>query len=1073
MRILRVILLLVIGALPAFGKTLVECRVLPPSTGYWIFDATNTSTIQLSLAGRYDDHSTDTTCLGAGGTVTWATENSNVLTVNSSGLATGVGITAWSSSTTYNPGQTASSGGFSWVAVAITTNEVPGSGGSWSKGLGTNIIAYNGSIFGHSGVTVVPYAMTCLNIRPETTASNIVLGATILLSAQDCSPASGAGNPPVDGPAIGNYPAWTSSNTSIATIDNVGLVTAVGVGSATITATLPGITQTRTVTVTNPTFSGNTWFVRSDGGTIKDTNVPGGQCDATLDVAFAGSSGGHCAVNEIMYCYTDETSSSVYTGVVQGGDLCSVRLPTAGTFYHLAQKGPGTAWVTAALSPGAIAPPSGPYTFTTTSGTFAPGTSGTVASCTNATVGNPVRITGAGVGGFDYNGTVVSCTSTTLTVSPATTVSVTTGTAVAVQHPTRLIGTGTSTCEIADPLHLGTCIPTISYGAVVFELYDVQNFDVQGIDFWSGADCNHLQSNNLDFACPSGSGVRMAFLADQLTANFTMERVRVHGYFTSLSSTTGPGTVWTNVASLYHALDGINFDNPFGFNGNRTYGFSLINSYIGFGGFTEELPKPLAGGSVARDGAGHLNVTFPSGSLVNYISTTNLVLTGMTPSDLNGTYPVTSVNFNQHTATLIGGSFRPCNDGFNTVGCADFATSSAPTFGVGDFVNITGVPTLTFLNAGYEVLSINTSPVGFTIAGSIFTRPGWQISGTIASGGTASTALSLVATAAGSSETATGLGNAGHVISAHRGMDQADTGNSNGDCVGTGNNTIGSWITMGSRFIRCTQDGWDMLHSAMTASIAIGNYSEGVEGQAIKLGDSDTAMVKNNFIVANSGVNMSPDPNFPPEYNQYLTTFFRAGDGMLTHNEAFDSMVMSNNTILNAQNVTWDDQFDSVLRPLPFTQYVFQNNLVISYSDSNNPTWNSSLPTIYFPGASLYTTVTWTYTNNMAFNGRNPPSGGTGNNWTLSSCPNIACVGNISTFAGETAAQQANWNMNLIAGIPVGGGANNSFTPATDFNGTTTTVPSVVGAVNLVGVVTPSGQFFGAGSFIGKQTIFP
>lgn len=1033
------------GTYVIIAKIITKMVITPPSTGFWIFSPTNTGSIQLGLFCKYNDGTTDTTCTGNGGTVTWFAEYPTSMDVNSSGLATGQG--------TNTPTPTA----------------------PVKDGIG----AYNGTVFAHTSINVNQYALTCLNIRPETTGSNIVQGSRILLSAEDCSPASGSGNPNVDGPAIGNFPAWTSSNTGVATVDTEGLVTGVSVGTAVITATLPSITQTRTVTVTNPTFSNNTWFVRSDGGTVKDVNVPGGQCDGTLDVAQAGSSGGHCAVKEIMYCFTDETSSSVYTGIAKGGDLCSVRPPTAGTFYHLAQKAPGTAWVTAAQAPGAIAPPSGPVTSTTATAAVTPGTTVAVVSCSGFTGGNQVLIPEAGVGGSNYVGVISSCSGTTLSVFPATSTLVASGTPVRAPHPTRLVGTTASTCESADPLHIGTCIATVSYGAVAIEMYDSQNFDVKGIDFWSGVDCNSsLASNNLDFNCPSGAGQRMAILADQFTSNFTIENSRIHGYIASIEGTPGPGTVWTNVSLLYNAQSGISFDNPFGFNGDRTYGFSFINGYIGFAGFTEELPKPLAGGSVVRDGSGNLNVTFPSGSLVNYLAGTNFTLTGATPSDLNGTYPVTSINFNQNTTPLIGGAFRGCNDGYNTVGCADFATPSTPTFVLGDYVNITGVPSA-FPNGPYEVLSINTSPVGFTVAGSIYTRPGWSISGSIPSGGSASSALSIVAAAAGSSETASVLGIAGHVTPAHRGMDQADTGFSNGDCIGTGNNTIGSWISIGSQFHRCSQDGWDMLHSTILVMLFLNNFTEGNEGQPAKGGLADYAVFSNNFIVANAGANMSADPNVPPEYNQYLTTFYRAGDGFLTANEAWATMIIANNTFMNSQNVGWDDFYDSELRPLPFTNFINQNNLIVGYTDNNNPVWNASLPTIYYSASSAFTPVAWSNNNNLAWNSRNPPSGGTGNNWTLGSCPNIACVPittnpNILNLAGEIAAVLPNWNLNILPGsAPTGAGINNIYTPATDYNGVTTTVPSVVGAVNPAGTPTVATPTFSpvAGSYGPAQSV--
>lgn len=69
-------------------------------------------------------------------------------------------------------------------------------------------------------------------------------------------------------------------------------------------------------------------------------------------------------------------------------------------------------------------------TTTTTSGTFAVGTSGTIASCSTFRTGNGVLITGAGASGANYVGTIVTCTGTTLTVTPATSTSVATSTVV-------------------------------------------------------------------------------------------------------------------------------------------------------------------------------------------------------------------------------------------------------------------------------------------------------------------------------------------------------------------------------------------------------------------------------------------------------------------------------------------------------------------------------------------------------------------------------------------------------------------------------------------------------------------
>ena len=75
---------------------------------------------------------------------------------------------------------------------------------------------------------------------------------------------------------------------------------------------------------------------------------------------------------------------------------------------------------------------SGSGVTTTTSAPFQAGTSGFVASCTSFMANEGVYIAGAGTYGTNYIGTIVSCSGTTLTVTPATSTTVASG--ALVQH---------------------------------------------------------------------------------------------------------------------------------------------------------------------------------------------------------------------------------------------------------------------------------------------------------------------------------------------------------------------------------------------------------------------------------------------------------------------------------------------------------------------------------------------------------------------------------------------------------------------------------------------------------------
>ena len=65
--------------------------------------------------------------------------------------------------------------------------------------------------------------------------------------------------------------SWSSSNTSVATVSESGLVTSVGDGTATITATADGVTGTAACTVALPTLSSIS-AVYTQSGTVYDTD---------------------------------------------------------------------------------------------------------------------------------------------------------------------------------------------------------------------------------------------------------------------------------------------------------------------------------------------------------------------------------------------------------------------------------------------------------------------------------------------------------------------------------------------------------------------------------------------------------------------------------------------------------------------------------------------------------------------------------------------------------------------------------------------------------------------------------
>src|SRR5207244_1757133 len=135
-----------------------------------------------------------------GRTVTWASSNTSVGTVNASGLVTG-------------------------VVAGSTTITATSEGQS-----GTSVVT----------VTLVPVASVTVSPAP----ASVQAGQTVQLAA---TPKDVNGNT-LTGRAI----TWASSPSSIAGVNGSGLVAGVAVGSATITATSEGKSGTSTITVTTP-----------------------------------------------------------------------------------------------------------------------------------------------------------------------------------------------------------------------------------------------------------------------------------------------------------------------------------------------------------------------------------------------------------------------------------------------------------------------------------------------------------------------------------------------------------------------------------------------------------------------------------------------------------------------------------------------------------------------------------------------------------------------------------------------------------------------------------------------------
>jgi len=155
-------------------------------------------TQQYSATATYGNNTTaDVTS-----TVSWSTTQTNIATISSSGLLTG-------------------------VALGTAT-----------------VQAQSGSVIATTGVTVTTKQVTSVSIAPLTQTLSLSLGPTTVQFTATATYKDGS---------TGDVTAtstWTATPSSVATISSTGLASAVAVGTSTVTATTGGVTSnSATITV--------------------------------------------------------------------------------------------------------------------------------------------------------------------------------------------------------------------------------------------------------------------------------------------------------------------------------------------------------------------------------------------------------------------------------------------------------------------------------------------------------------------------------------------------------------------------------------------------------------------------------------------------------------------------------------------------------------------------------------------------------------------------------------------------------------------------------------------------------
>src|SRR5204863_335963 len=185
-------------------------------------------------------------------------------------------ISVYTCSTTKLTGSGTAAASNPWVSATTSVATVSSTGLVTGVAAGTSVITYTDNNGCSKTATVT------VNALPAITGTlNVCAGST--------TPLTGSGTPAASNP-------WVSSNTSVATVSNTGIVTGVSAGSATITYTNNnGCQQTATVTVNAlPTITGTLSVCAGLTTQLTGSGTPAASnpwVSATTSVATVSSTG--------------------------------------------------------------------------------------------------------------------------------------------------------------------------------------------------------------------------------------------------------------------------------------------------------------------------------------------------------------------------------------------------------------------------------------------------------------------------------------------------------------------------------------------------------------------------------------------------------------------------------------------------------------------------------------------------------------------------------------------------------------------------------------------------------------
>jgi hypothetical protein len=277
------------------------------------------------------------------------------------------------------------------------------------------------------------------------------------------------------------------------------------------------------------------------------------------------------------------------------------------------------------------------------------------------------------------------------------------------------------------------------------------------------------------------------------------------------------------------------------------------------------------------------------------------------------------------------------------------------------------------------------------------------------------------------------------------------------DGLGTGN-TAGAWSFDHDKWFANYQDGLDLLHSGLQSLSVTNSISIANDGQAFKVGSAANVLFQNNIDIENCNRLGFPFGDEPIQAVVPGATLCRAGGGwFVAQFMPYGTYVVTDNTFVGYGDVALGYSCAAGGDDCSSANTALKNNVLLGYSDTgyNDNSQSAMLCPVRHSSCNANPTLFpanqgWAIRSNNQFAGTR-------------ACPQTlltgeTCTGSNTLFfvnqpaspiTDETAMD--NYNIYPKSGSPlIGAGVSFTGIPATDFYGTPTLSPPVIGAANFV-----------------------